>query len=425
MRFGLHWLRYEFLIVEDAVRVRCGFRLITVLCLLVAAATCRADINRDILDCQAQSPENYGLGQSTHLNADYCAGIKAFMAKDFAGARPLLERAVAANDARAMGVLGYMYEKGRGVNADPARAFGLFKRAADLGNGDAMHELARCYQMGIGVAPNQAEAEHWLKAGEEHGIDAGPRPGSARAQPDQADVDAGTARYQAKDYAGAMQAFRRAADAGNTDGELKLGVLYEFGYGVAKSDVEAVRWYRKAADAGNAGAEKNLGQMYENGQGVPENWALATQLYQKSAAQGNVEGEAALGRSYEFGIGIEQNRAEAVKWFTRASSQGDSKAAYFAKFLSDPTNFIGFRNQTEHDFVIDRLRFAGDFIGGDPGRAFASSKERDEYLIAFKASATFHEAQAHWGVQHNDYLSCMGSGGGSSCHNPGPPPAIH
>jgi hypothetical protein len=407
------------------MHLRSGYRLITLCCVLIASATCRADINRDIRDCQAQSAENFGIGQSSHLNADYCAGIKAFMAKDFAQALPLLERAVAANDDRALGVLGYMYEKGRGVNPDPARAFGLFRRAADLGNGDAMHELARCYQQGIGVAPNQAEAERWLKAGEALGIDAGPRPTNARPQPDQADVNTGLARYEAKDYTGALQAFRRAAEAGNTDGELKLGVLYEFGLGVAKSDVEAVRWYRKAAEAGNAGAQKNLGQMYENGQGVPENWGLATQWYQKSAAQGNVEGEAALGRAYEFGIGIEQNRAEAVRWFTRASSQGDSKAAYFAKFLSDPTNFIGFRNQTEHDFVMDRLRYAGDFIGGDPGRAFASSKERDEFLIAFKASATFHEAQAQWGVQHNNYQSCMGSGGGSSCHNPGPPPAIH
>jgi TPR repeat protein len=407
------------------MHLRFSLRLAALCCLFIVSATCRADINRDIIDCQAQSAENFGIGQSSHLNADYCAGIKAFMAKDFAQALPLLERASAANDARAMGVLGYMYEKGRGVNPDPARAFGLFRRAADLGNGDAMHELARCYQLGIGVAPNQAEAERWLKAGEAHGIDAGPRPTNARAQPDQADVNAGTERYGAKDYAGALQAFRRAADAGNTDGELKLGVLYEFGLGVAKSDVEAARWYRKAADAGNAGAQKNLGQMYENGQGVPENWGLAAQLYQKSAAQGDVEGEAALGRAYEFGIGIEQNRVEAVRWFTRASSQGDSKAAYFAKFLSDPTNFIGFRDQTEHDFVIDRLRYAGDFIGGDPGRAFASSKERDEFLIAFKASATFHEAQAQWGVQHNNYQSCMGGGGGSSCHNPGPPPAIH
>jgi len=407
------------------MRVRFGVRLMTLLCLLMASVACRADINRDILDCQAQSAENYGIGQSSHLNADYCAGIKAFMAKDFARALPLLERAVDANDARAMGVLGYMYERGRGVNPDPARAVALFRRAADLGNGDAMHELARCYQLGIGVAPNQAEAERWLRAGEAHGIDAGPRPANTRAQPDQADVSAGEARYQAKDYTGAVQAFRRAAEAGNASGQLELGVLYEFGLGVPKSDAEALRWYRRAADEGNAGAEKNLGQMYENGQGVAENWGLAAQLYRKSATQGNVEGEAALGRAYEFGIGIEQNRAEAVRWFTRAGSQGDSKAAYFAKFLSDPTNFIGFRNQTEHDFVMDRLRYAGDFIGGDPGRAFAGSRERDEFLIAFKASATFHEAQAQWGVQHNNYQSCLSGGGGGSCRNPGAPPAIH
>ena len=65
------------------MRVRFGVRLMTLLCLLMASVACRADINRVILDCQARSAENSGIGQSSHLNADYCAGIKAFMAKDF------------------------------------------------------------------------------------------------------------------------------------------------------------------------------------------------------------------------------------------------------------------------------------------------------------------------------------------------------
>ena len=85
--------------------------------------------------------------------------------------------------------------------------------------------------------------------------------------------------------------------------------------------------------------------------------------YQKSASKGSPDGEFALGRCYEFGIGVPQDRGLAIQWFQKAAAQGNSQAAYFAKWLKEPTNFIGFRNNTEHNYVMDRLHFAGDFLG--------------------------------------------------------------
>ncbi len=93
--------------------------------------------------------------------------------------------------------------------------------------------------------------------------------------------------------------------------------------------------------------------------------------------------------------------------------------------VTRPTNFIGFRNNEESAYVMDRIRYAGDFLGGDPtGRFFRSSKERNAFIIAFKQSATFHESQMQWGVRHNNYTSCLSQSGGNSCQRPGPPPAV-
>ena len=41
----------------------------------------------------------------------------------------------------------------------------------------------------------------------------------------------------------------------------------------------AFGWYQKAADAGNSDAQQNLGMLYESGQGVMKNYKAAAQWY--------------------------------------------------------------------------------------------------------------------------------------------------
>jgi hypothetical protein len=38
---------------------------------------------------------------------------------------------------------------------------------------------------------------------------------------------------------------------------------------------------------------------------------------------------------------VEQSRSEAINWFQRSGAQGQSQGEYFAKWLSDPTNYVG------------------------------------------------------------------------------------
>jgi TPR repeat protein len=66
-----------------------------------------------------------------------------------------------------------MYESGRGVTKDAARAFGWFRKAAELGNPNAQVNLALMYETGRGVGQNIGEARRWLgKAAAQHFVPA-------------------------------------------------------------------------------------------------------------------------------------------------------------------------------------------------------------------------------------------------------------
>ena len=48
-----------------------------------------------------------------------------------------------------------------------------------------------------------------------------------------------------------MEWYQKAADNGNTDGMVKIGNLYYYGYGVSQDYRKAMEWYQKAVDNGN------------------------------------------------------------------------------------------------------------------------------------------------------------------------------
>jgi TPR repeat protein len=47
---------------------------------------------------------------------------------------------------------------------------------------------------------------------------------------------------------------RRAAESGDVEAQLELGVLYEYGYGLPKNEVPALAWYTLAAERGHSKA---------------------------------------------------------------------------------------------------------------------------------------------------------------------------
>jgi len=76
----------------------------------------------------------------------------------------------------------------------------------------------------------------------------------------------------------------KAAEQGNVNAQLWLGVFYEGGRNGLKRDyVEAFKWLSIAAKQGQPDAQFTLGQMYEYGEGVPQDYELAAYWYRKAA----------------------------------------------------------------------------------------------------------------------------------------------
>ena len=271
----------------------------------------------------------------------------------------------------------------------------------------ASGDLQRC----LGITPGQSTFSETTGANAQY----------CRQLPGAAAYDQAGRLYQSGDHVGAARLATAAADAGNPLAQLRLAMLYEAGDGVSRNKKLAFKWYERAASVGEPAAQSELGGYYEDRVGVRENWPLAAQLYQVSAQQGWVKGQFALGRAYQFGIGVPQNRSLAVSWFSASGAQGHGAGAYFARWLRDPLNNIGFRTQEEHDLVVgSRLRFA--LLSGDPsGITFRNSAQRTAWLTGQRVELDAAEAHTMWQIRADEYNQCRASGG-STCINPGTDP---
>ena len=170
--------------------------------------------------------------------------------------------------------------------------------------------------------------------------------------------------YDEENYGEAMKYYRLAADAGNTEAQNMVGLLYDLGLGVPENNAEAVKWYRKAALNGDFYAQNNLGLMYKDGEGITQNYAEAAKwfrkaadqnhdeaycnlgllyeegkgvvkdvieavrCYRKSAELGSARGQCSLGYMYQCGLGVEENVVEAVKWYRKAVDQEYGRALF-------------------------------------------------------------------------------------------------
>ncbi len=76
---------------------------------------------------------------------------------------------------------------------------------------------------------------------------------------------------------------RKAAEQGNTEAQVDMGILYEFGFNMPKNDVNALAWYMRAAEQGNALAVTRRDQLKSRMK--PEEIEAAQKLSQELAAK--------------------------------------------------------------------------------------------------------------------------------------------
>jgi uncharacterized caspase-like protein len=185
----------------------------------------------------------------------------------------LFHEAAAAGHAGAMNSLGLVYQSGRGVPRDGARAMAWFRMGAEAGNSAAMQQLGVAYRDGFGLPRAPVEALRW---------------------------------------------FRKAAEAGNAVAMINVGLAYANGAGVARDPTAAARWYLMAAEAGNVAGMDRIAAAYQRGLGVAADPAEAVRWYRSAAEAGNLFAMENLGKAYRTGFGVARDDAEADRWLQKA-----------------------------------------------------------------------------------------------------------
>ena len=140
------------------------------------------------------------------------------------------------------------------------------------------------------------------------------------------EIDKGYEAYNDGDYATALNEWKPIAEQGYAFAQYNLGIMYEYGNGVAKDYAEAVKWYRLSAEQGYAISQYSLGLMHSNGYGVLKDKAEAVKWWRLSAEQGYVYAQGMLGIMYELGEGVLKDNIIAHMWYNIASGNGHKSA---------------------------------------------------------------------------------------------------
>jgi TPR repeat protein len=192
----------------------------------------------------------------------------------------------------------------------PANFVERLRHGADAGDPKDQATLGLCYQNGVGVKRDNAQAIEWYRKAAAKGH-AGARNNLGMIY----DQGVGVPRDPVK----ARELYVSAANAGLADAEFNLGLEFAS----EKNFVEARKWYQKAADQGHLRALNNLGNIYILGRGVPVDLELAKKYLTKPATTGIAVSQ--LGMASAFFA--QKNVAEAMPWLRR-SIQGGFIGAY-------------------------------------------------------------------------------------------------
>ncbi len=108
-------------------------------------------------------------GAATTAETGYESGLSAYRHGDYDSALALLKASAEKGSARAGYLLGTLYRRGIGVEADEYESFYWCRRAAEQGLLEAQFQLGLMYLEGEGVTENRERAIEWLWAAADSG----------------------------------------------------------------------------------------------------------------------------------------------------------------------------------------------------------------------------------------------------------------
>lgn len=163
----------------------------------------------------------------------------------------------------------------------------LTKKAAS-GDVAAQYDLARIYVLSEDTPQNLEEAQKWFE------------------------------KVLAADSA--------AVAKGDVDAAYRLGMLYQYGWGVGQDRPLALQFMLQAAESDHAMAQYEAGRMSALGYDGAQNYVEALKWYEAAASQGLPTAMTALANMYAKGLGTSINNDKAFEWYLKAAELGNNQA---------------------------------------------------------------------------------------------------
>lgn len=148
----------------------------------------------------------------------------------------------------------------------------------------------------------------------------------ALARPAEA-LKAAEQAYVRGEHAQAWGMFMPLAEAGDPVAQRMIGVMLAEGNGRTRDFASAMQWFRRSANQGNAESMLHIAIMYEHGQGVTADPRQAFSYTLAAAESGNRKAMRLTGQNYRSGNGAPKNLTESARWFRKAYEAGDARAA--------------------------------------------------------------------------------------------------
>jgi len=135
------------------------------------------------------------------------------------------------------------------------------------------------------------------------------------------DLQSGIDAFNQGDLIAAMDHYRKAADAGVAEAQVRLAYILDY----SEDNDEAFGLYSAAAEQGNADGYYGLGEMTAKGEGTEQDFGKAVEFFVVAAENGNLRAIRLLARAYDDGeLGVRTDPVLAGKWLIRAAEIGDS-----------------------------------------------------------------------------------------------------
>ncbi len=112
--------------------------------------------------------------------------------------------------------------------------------------------------------------------------------------------------YEDEQFEEALDLYKRAAQGGQVDTNIRIACMYANGLGAAKDIIQAVKHYRIAADTGIDTAENNLALLYRDEEAVRD-YSQAVYYFRRAVEHGNKYAYTNLGDLYLNGLGVDQD----------------------------------------------------------------------------------------------------------------------